>query len=121
MRWILIAITAIMLVACKTTERIEYVDRYHNTVSRDTVMQYDKDSVFVNQFVKGDTVFNVKYIERIRYKDKIVVRIDTVKHIDIQTITETKKVVPSWCYQYIIFTIIIFAIFFFYFFVIRKR
>lgn len=88
--------------ACKTIERIEYVDRNHYIERSDTLIQYDRDSIFVNQFVKGDTVFKTKYVEKIKYKDRIVIERDTLKITNTKTIKETVKVVPDWCYKSII-------------------
>jgi len=56
-----------------------YVDRFH----RDSV--YLHDSVFVNQYSKGDTVFVDKVVTRYKYKDRLrhdtvaVVRADSVQ------------------------------------------
>ena len=56
-----------------------YVDRWH----RDSV--YMHDSVFVNQYIQGDTVFVDKLVTKYRYKDRCrydtvaVVRADSVR------------------------------------------
>ena len=56
-----------------------YVDRWH----RDSV--YMHDSVFVNQYIQGDTVFVDKLVTKYRYKDRwrydtvAVVRADSVR------------------------------------------
>ena len=56
-----------------------YVDRFH----RDSV--YLHDSVFVNQYSKGDTVFVDKVVTKYKYKDRwrydtvAVVRADSVR------------------------------------------
>ena len=44
------------------------------TVIRDTVMQHD--SIYVHEFMQGDTVYVTKY--RDRWRDKVVNRCDTV-------------------------------------------
>ena len=44
------------------------------TVIRDTVMQHD--SIYVHEFMQGDTVYVTKY--RDRWRDKIVNRCDTM-------------------------------------------
>lgn len=77
-----------LLCGCRTVKYVPvpsvsvdsvYVDRFH----RDSV--YLHDSVFVNQYSKGDTVFVDKVVTRYRYKDRwrhdtvAVVRTDSVR------------------------------------------
>ena len=81
-------LSVVLLVGCTTTRYVPvpsvsvdsvYVDRFH----RDSV--YLHDSVFVNQYSKGDTVFVDKVVTRYRYKDRwrqdtvAVVRTDSVR------------------------------------------
>ena len=81
-------LSVVLLVGCTTTKYVPvpsvsvdsvYVDRFH----RDSV--YLHDSVFVNQYSKGDTVFVDKVVTRYRYKDRwrqdtvAVVRVDSVR------------------------------------------
>lgn len=94
------------LVACKTKERIEYVDRWKTEYQ--TIFQHDSiyvdvhDSVYQIIYQKGDTIYNTKYKEIVKYKDKVVVRVDTLVRDSIQYVNKTettiKKVVPKWCY-----------------------
>lgn len=120
MRALIIAFMLLLLAGCKTIEKIEYVDRYHNTHSTDTLIRYDKDSVFVDHFIKGDTVFKTKYVEKIRYKDKIQIVTDTIRQSEVKTVIETKSVVPGWCYKAIIFLLIALIFLSIYCFVIKK-
>ena len=77
-----------MLCGCKSADYMPvtqqlhdsiYVDRWH----RDSV--YMHDSVFVNQYIQGDTVFVDKLVTKYRYKDRwrydtvAVVRADSVR------------------------------------------
>lgn len=87
--WGLLACLLItLLCGCKTvryvpveTVRIDsvYVDRWH----RDSV--YLHDSVYVNRYSKGDTVFVDKVVTKYQYKDRwrydtvSVVRVDSVQ------------------------------------------
>lgn len=89
MFWGLLACLLItLLCGCKTvryvpveTVRIDsvYVDRWH----RDSV--YLHDSVYVNRYSKGDTVFVDKVVTKYQYKDRwrydtvSVVRVDSVQ------------------------------------------
>lgn len=81
-------LACIMLAGCKTVRYVPvetvrtdsvYVDRFH----RDSV--YLHDSVFVNQYLKGDTVFVDKVVTRYKYKDRwrydtmAVVKTDSVR------------------------------------------
>lgn len=87
--WGLLACVVLtLLFGCTTTRYVPvpsvsvdsvYVDRFH----RDSV--YLHDSVFVNQYSKGDTVFVDKVITKYKYKDRwrydtvAVVRTDSVR------------------------------------------
>ena len=81
-------LSVVLLVGCTTTRYVPvpsvsvdsvYVDRFH----RDSV--YLHDSVFVNQYSKGDTVFVDKVVTKYKYKDRwrydtvAVVRADSVQ------------------------------------------
>ena len=84
--WGLLA--CLLLAGCKTTKYVPvpsvsvdsvYVDRFH----RDSV--YLHDSVFVNRWTQGDTVFVDKVVTKYKYKDRwrydtvAVVRADSVQ------------------------------------------
>lgn len=81
-------LSVVLLVGCTTTRYVPvpsvsvdsvYVDRFH----RDSV--YLHDSVFVNQYSKGDTVFVDKVVTKYKYKDRwrydtvAIVRVDSVQ------------------------------------------
>lgn len=70
-----------VLTSCSLLEKIEYRDRdvnhYITNVVHDTLIDKTTDSVYVNVYTKGDTVFKEKYKERTRWRDKIVERHDT--------------------------------------------
>ena len=85
---LLITLLCLALAGCKTVRYVPvetvrtdsvYVDRFH----RDSV--YLHDSVFVNQYSKGDTLFVDKVVTRYKYKDRwrhdtvAVVRADSVR------------------------------------------
>lgn len=116
---IIIAII-ILFSSCATKTRVEYVDRevvkYETKIQHDTLVKEVHDSVFHSIIQKGDTIYDTKYIEHIKYRDKIVVKIDTCFKDSIQTqIKETtveKKIIPKWCYISLVICIliIIFAI-----------
>ena len=76
-----------VLCSCRSVRYVE-VPR----VSRDTlrVMQVDtrrdsvRDSIFLREFVQGDTIYRVKYIERLRWRDRW--RVDTVQAVRVDSV-----------------------------------
>jgi hypothetical protein len=67
-------------------------------------------------FQKGDTIYDTKYVEKTKYRDRVVVRIDTCYRDSIQTVikesVKEKQIVPKWSYFGVVISIlfIIFAI-----------
>ena len=62
----LVLFTILLLTGCSTTRTIEVpVEKIRTEYKTDTVLQYKnlvvKDSVFINQYVNGDTVYRDKY------------------------------------------------------------
>ena len=102
----IITLLALLLCSCATRTKIEYVDRevvkYETKVQHDTLREKLHDSVFVSIEKRNDTVFSTKYIERTKYRDRIVEKYDTITKdsIIVQTKEEVteKRVVPKWCY-----------------------
>lgn len=76
-----------VLCSCRSVRYIE-VPR----VSRDTlrVVQVEtrrdsvRDSIFLREFVQGDTIYRVKYIERLRWRDRW--RVDTVQAMRVDSV-----------------------------------
>jgi hypothetical protein len=94
------AIAMTMLCSCATRKSVEYVDRevvkYQKEVVHDTLIQHTHDSVYHTIFQKGDTVYDTKYVERTRWRDKVVVKKDTCWRDSIVTIKkETVKEVTK--------------------------
>lgn len=81
-RFIIICFTTLFLVGCKSkmiyvpveTTKVEYRDK----LVRDSIFQLD--SVFLDRYLKGDTMFITKEKYKYIYKDKIVK--DTVALVD---------------------------------------
>ena len=67
---------ALMMCACKTHEKIVTVEKvthdtlWHEKTERDSI--YLHDSIFVNQFTKGDTIFQIKDRWHTEYRDKYI-------------------------------------------------
>ena len=84
-----------LLNSCKTCEclpSVEYRDSIVTRYYHDTIQTYEKDSGFIH--AQGDTVWRERW--SIRWRDKIVERIDTI-YQDRQTETvRVEKVVPAF-------------------------
>lgn len=97
---ILILALCLMMVGCKSTiyvptEKIVHDSIYITHTRIDSIKEID--SVFVNQYLKGDTIFLEKTKYVYRYKDKL--RIDTIieSHTDSITNTiEVEKKLTKW-------------------------
>ena len=86
--------------SCATKTVVEYrdrvVDHYITNTVHDTLIDKTTDSVYVNVFTRGDTVYSIKYKEKTRWRDKIVERHDTCWRDSIVTINkETTKEVTK--------------------------
>ena len=108
----------VALSSCATRKVVEYRDRdvnhYITNVVHDTLIGKERDSVYVDVFVKGDTVFKIKYKERLVQSERIVVRHDTCWRDSIvvqykETKVEKKK---NNKIQYIAFAICFFFVIF---------
>lgn len=109
-----------LLVGCATKTKIEYQDRevvkYVTKVQHDTLVNNVHDSIYHTVFQKGDTVYDTKYVEHTKYRDKIIARIDTCYKDSIQVqnkkVVIEKKTIPKWCYYCLVLNVlfIIFAI-----------
>lgn len=92
--------------SCATRKSIEYVDRevvkYQKEVVHDTLLQHTHDSVYHTIFQKGDTVFDTKYVEKTKWRDRVVYKSDTCYRDSIQTVikesVKEKQIIPKWCY-----------------------
>ena len=86
--WILGLLSVVLLVGCTTTRYVPvpsvsvdsvYIDRFQ----RDSI--YQRDSVYVNRWTAGDTVYQDKVVWKYLYRDKVkydtvsVLRSDTVR------------------------------------------
>lgn len=108
--WGLLAciLITLLLGSCKTVREVERTNTVHDTVyvyhnSRDSV--YHKDSIYLHEYVKGDTVYvlkekwNTLYRDRLQHDTVYVARRDTVQNITI----EQKKPMSNWQYAQMYF------------------
>ena len=115
-------IIAIVLIfsSCATKKQIEYVDRevvkYQKELVHDTLVQHTHDSVYHTIFQKGDTIYDTKYVEKTKWRDKIVAKTDTCWRDSVivqnkNTVKEVTKI-PKIFWASLFFSIIciIFAI-----------
>ena len=116
MKNVLFVILATCLIcSCATRKSIEYVDRevvkYQKEVVHDTLFQHTHDSVYHTVFQKGDTIYDTKYVEKTKWRDKIVYKIDTCYrdsvYTQIKEKTVERQIIPKWCY----FCLVVCAIF----------
>lgn len=98
---VFLVVVGLLLMLCSCSPRIvERVEYRHDTtyVSRvDSLWVLEKDSVFVRE--KGDTVY--KYVERIRYRDRV--KVDTVLRVSIDSVAvertkevQVEKPISAW-------------------------
>lgn len=109
------------LASCNTVKEVEYVDRdfvhYETSVQHDTVIQNIHDSIYHTVFKVGDTVYNTKYVEKIKYRDRVAYKTDTVTKDSVQTIYKEKFVEKKSSSDWLLFVLIFIALLLFYLFV----
>lgn len=108
-------IIALIFCGCTSTKYIpvETVrDVYHNT--SDTIRDSIRHTVYVNQYVKGDTVYNdrIEYLYKDRWKvhDSIVIQRDSIPY-PVEVIKEVEIPVTPW-HNYLIIGCLCLAILF---------
>lgn len=93
----LLFVLCLFITSCKTTTRVEYkdryIDRYITQVQHDTLREKVTDSVYFEVIQKGDTIYKTKYKEVIKWRDRVVEKIDTCYKDSI--ITENKESVKE--------------------------
>lgn len=95
MRYLLIALLAILAIGCRSVEYVEVVktDTLHtHSYHRDSV--YKLDSITTIIYTQGDTIYRDR--EVYRYRDKIITKVDTFQQVAIREvpIIVEKKLTP---------------------------
>lgn len=115
MRKIVYLFIIVLMASCATRTQIEYRDKevikYVNSIQRDTLINNVHDSIFMNTYTINDTVYQYKYKEKLVYKDRIVIKNDTIKDIktEISEKVITKYKVPKWCWYLLGINVLIVA------------
>ena len=100
MKNLFVLFAVLMICSCATKTKIEYVDRevvkYQKQVVHDTLINNIHDSVNHTVFQRGDTIYDTKYVEKTKYRDRVVVKTDTCYRDSIQvqvkeTVVEKQK------------------------------
>lgn len=89
---VLIMLPALMP-SCRTVQSVQTRDSVRVELRRDTLLLTVRDSVYITEKAKDDTIYITKTVERWRTRDKIVERIDTLTNT--VTLTETVTVTKS--------------------------
>jgi hypothetical protein len=111
----------LLLSGCRTQKHIEYRDsivtQYVTKIQHDTLISHIHDSVYYEVVKKGDTVFATKYVQKIAYKDRVVIKVDTLYKDKIvnkeKEITKEVTKVPT-IYKYALFLCILFIVYIIY-------
>lgn len=112
---VILIITTLLLSSCSTKTKIEYRDRdvnhYVTQYVHDTLRLETKDSTYHFVKVVNDTVFDTKYVERTKWREKVVERHDTCWRDSVVTeykekIKEVTKVPKLYSYA-LIFSILV--------------
>lgn len=104
---LIITLFAFLLAGCATKKEVQYVDREVVKTQHDTLVVDVHDSVFHTIYQKGDTIYNTKYVEKTKYKDRIVERTDTCYLDKVQIREVEKKIFPKWCYYSLLIPIVL--------------
>lgn len=96
-RLLLLLCLCLALYGCRTQTKVEYRDRYIDNiitqVKHDTLRETKTDSVYFEVIQKGDTIYQTKYKEVVRWRDRIVEHFDTCYNDSI--VTEYKESVKE--------------------------
>jgi hypothetical protein len=88
---LLVVLVVLLPVGCRTTEYVEVPVTHTEYVYRDRVdTSYVKDSVYIREQIKGDTVKVVEYRYRDRYRE--IWRTDTIIQQDTISVVHTQVV-----------------------------
>ena len=100
MKRLLLILAILGMVACKTTAPVVTPsvqnDSVRVSVVHDSVRVYERDSVFVDRYTKADTIWLTTEKWSIRYRDKEVIKHDTIYQVQKETEVVTEKFTPPF-------------------------
>ena len=99
--YVVIIAVILLFTSCATKTKIEYrdrnVDHYITNTVHDTLTVHEKDSVYHVIRTINDTVYDTKYVERTKFRDRVVERHDTCWRDSVMTeYKETTKEVVKY-------------------------
>jgi hypothetical protein len=111
---LLFPLVSIFLVSCATKTKVEYRDRevtkYENVYLHDTTFIERHDSVFHSVIQRGDTIFDTRYVEKVKWRDRVVEHYNTCWRdsavIEYQYITKEVNKIPKIYTYALIFSIL---------------
>lgn len=111
---LLFLLVSIFLVSCATKTKVEYRDRevtkYENVYLHDTTFIERHDSVFHSVIQRGDTIFDTRYVEKVKWRDRVVEHSNTCWRdsavIEYQYITKEVNKIPKIYTYALIFSIL---------------
>ena len=90
----------LLLSACKTTAPIVtpsvQKDSVRVSVVHDSVRVYERDSIFIDRFTRADTIWLTTEKWSIKYRDREVLKHDTIYQVQKETEVVTEKYTPPF-------------------------
>ena len=100
MRRLFLILAILCLVGCKSVAPIVtpsvHTDSIRVSAAHDSIRVYERDSVFIDRFIKADTVWLTTTKYSIRYRDREVVRKDTIYQVQKETEVVREKYTPPF-------------------------
>ena len=111
------------LVGCKTTAPIVtptvHTDSVRTSNTHDSIRVYERDSVFIDRYIKADTIYLTKEKWSIKYRDREVAVHDTIYQTQKETEVVQVKYTPPF-YKVCTGSFLLLVLFWVVVFVVRK-
>lgn len=117
---IALLLVALALASCKSQSHFTDTTKmvYQNRVDSVYILQHD--SIFIDRYTKGDTVFIDRFVEHTKWRDNNVIVHDTTYQTRTETQTIIQKKVPPWCW-WLLGLVILVALIFIIAFILRLK
>ena len=100
MKRLFLILAILGLVGCKTTAPIVtpsvQKDSVRVSVVHDSVRVYERDSIFIDRFTRADTIWLTTEKWSIKYRDREVLKHDTIYQVQKETEVVTEKYTPPF-------------------------